>query len=270
MSRPRIRTLKPEVWQDEKVGALDPGARLLFVGLITMADDSGRVRELPRLILGHVFPYDDVPPAKLSRWLSEIADAGMVMRYEIDGGKYLAFRHWSKHQKVDRASDSELPPPPEFDEHSSNGVTNGTGGNSTNTRRGLDEASISRARASLPIPSSPVVGVEKTDGAHALFDYWRTECGHSQAKPTRERLSKIRARLAEGYTAEQVRAAIDGAARAAFTNDAGKRFDDIELICRNGSKLESFIDRTAKPAASSLDEKRLASLNNLMAERGLA
>lgn len=36
-SRPRIRTLKPECWQDEKIGQLSRDARLLFVGLITMA-----------------------------------------------------------------------------------------------------------------------------------------------------------------------------------------------------------------------------------------
>lgn len=57
-TRPRIRTLKPELWQNEKVGDLSHGARLLFVGLITMADDEGRFRARPSVILGHVFPYD--------------------------------------------------------------------------------------------------------------------------------------------------------------------------------------------------------------------
>jgi hypothetical protein len=58
VSRPRIRTLKPEMWADEKVGALTRDARLLFIGLITLADDAGRFRAMPSAILGHVFPYD--------------------------------------------------------------------------------------------------------------------------------------------------------------------------------------------------------------------
>jgi hypothetical protein len=63
--RPRIRTIKPEMWADEKVGQLSRDARLLFVGLITMADDEGRLRGCPAAILGHVFPYDDDALRKL-------------------------------------------------------------------------------------------------------------------------------------------------------------------------------------------------------------
>lgn len=79
----------------------------------------------------------------------------------------------------------------------------------------------------------------------ALFGYWQDRCRHPQAKMTRERTAKVAARLRDGYTPEQIRAAIDGAARGAFVNDDGKRFDDLELICRSGTKLESFIDRPA-------------------------
>lgn len=79
--------------------------------------------------------------------------------------------------------------------------------------------------------------------ARELFAYWQERCRHPQAKPTRDRLRKVVARLREGYTPEQIREAIDGAAVAAFVDEKGKRFDDLELICRNGSKLESFIER---------------------------
>ena len=92
------------------------------------------------------------------------------------------------------------------------------------------------------------------DGArleNELFAYWQQQCGHDHAKFTRDRRAKIRGRLREGYTAEQIRLGIDGAARAAFTNDAGKTFDDLELICRNGSKLEDFIARAAPPNGAS-------------------
>jgi hypothetical protein len=83
-----------------------------------------------------------------------------------------------------------------------------------------------------------------------IFDYWRRRCAHPTAKPTRERREKVAARLRDGYTVEQIRTGIDGAARGAFVNDSGKRFDDLELICRTGSKLESFIDRAAPAVAN--------------------
>lgn len=238
--RPRIRTIKPEIWADERVGDLSHGARLLFIGLITMADDEGRLRELPAAILGHVFPYDDISTAKLSKWLTEIAATGMIVRYTVDGRRYVAFPRWTTHQKVDKGNESSLPVPPEFVESSPNDSTNG--------RRSVsdvfdDDSRPVRARSASradPIRSFP-------DPVRCLFDYWKATCRHPQALPTRERLAKVRARLGEGYTEDQIRQAINGAARAAFVNDAGKRFDDLELICRNGSKLESFIDRADGP-----------------------
>lgn len=78
-----------------------------------------------------------------------------------------------------------------------------------------------------------------------LFDYWREKTNHPQAKLTDDRRRKLRARLREGYTSEQIRSAIDGAAQAPYINDVGRRFDDLELICRNGSKLEGFMARAA-------------------------
>ena len=85
MSRPRIRTLKPELWQDEKIGNLSRDARLLFIGLVTMADDEGRLRALPALILGHVFPYDTDALRKLEQWLEEIAHSGLVVGIRLVG-----------------------------------------------------------------------------------------------------------------------------------------------------------------------------------------
>ena len=91
-----------------------------------------------------------------------------------------------------------------------------------------------------------------------LFAYWQERCHHPQAKLTSDRRSKILARLRDGYTAEQIRSAIDGAAVGAYVDERGKRHDDIELICRNGSKLESFIDRaggkTARNGSSSIED----------------
>ena len=81
-----------------------------------------------------------------------------------------------------------------------------------------------------------------------LFDYWRAQCEHPNARLSADRRGKIQARLSEGYTEEQIRRAIDGAARRAFVNGDGRRFDDIELICRHGAKLESFIERESAPA----------------------
>ena len=109
--RPRIRTLKPEVWEDESVGKLGAWERLLFIGLITMADDEGRLRALPSAIAGHIFPYDDHPPVKILRWLDAIRDTGLICRYSHDGVEYVQIKGWSSHQKINRPTPSALPAP---------------------------------------------------------------------------------------------------------------------------------------------------------------
>lgn len=98
--------------QDEKVCALSRDARELFNGLITYADDEGRFRARRSEIVGHIFPNDDDAPAILDQWIGEIKDGGMILFYISDGTPYGAFRNWAKHQKINRPTPSDLPPPP--------------------------------------------------------------------------------------------------------------------------------------------------------------
>jgi hypothetical protein len=93
----------------------------------------------------------------------------------------------------------------------------------------------------------------------SLFSYWRTQCGHPTAKLKRDRERKIVARLREGYTEADIRRAIDGAAKHAFVNENGVRFDDLELICRSSAKLEGFIER-ASPSAAGAQQATVAEL----------
>jgi hypothetical protein len=78
-----------------------------------------------------------------------------------------------------------------------------------------------------------------------VFDYWKRRTGHPDAKLTREREMKIRARLDEGYSLDELQEAIEGCRGSPFhqgDNDRGHRYDDITLICRSGSKVEQFIE----------------------------
>lgn len=111
--RPRIRSVKPEMRKDERYGRLSIGAREFFNGLITIADDEGRFRALSSLLCGDIFPYDNDAPRKLRGWVKEVQDSGMVLFYIDNGVPYGAFRHWKRHQRINRPTPSVLPPPPD-------------------------------------------------------------------------------------------------------------------------------------------------------------
>jgi hypothetical protein len=113
----RIRTVKPSFWA--ACGHMSRDARLLAVGLISMADDSGRFVGTHQAILGYVFPIDkDVSKEKLARWLGEITtrrpsdDHSLVEMYSVNGVPYGVFPKYRKHQKISHPQPSSLPAPP--------------------------------------------------------------------------------------------------------------------------------------------------------------
>lgn len=107
----RIRTIKPSFWSDESVADLSRDARLLLLGLISMADDDGRFVASHSAIAGYVFPHDNVPPARLSKWLEEIADTGTVVFYTVGKRDYGHFPKYRSHQKISHPTPSPLPNP---------------------------------------------------------------------------------------------------------------------------------------------------------------
>lgn len=109
-----IRSIKADLCDDETLGACSRDARYLFVGLITRVDDHGRCRANPALLRSRIYPYDDdVTNADVTRWLGELSERGRIHLYTFDGQQYLVIRRWEKHQRIDNAAKSELPPPPE-------------------------------------------------------------------------------------------------------------------------------------------------------------
>lgn len=94
-----------------------------------------------------------------------------------------------------------------------------------------------------------------SDDVQAVFDYWREKCGHPNTVLTRDRKTKIGARLRDGYTVEQLRVAIDGAAHGAYVDTRGVKHDDIALICRGGEKVDLFISRAPTRGPEDLQRK---------------
>ena len=111
----RIRTIKPEFPQSESMGRISRDARLLFIQLWTLCDDSGRTRAASRMLASLLFPYDDDAPGLICGWLDELEREGCIVRYSADGSQYLQVCNWLIHQKIDRPSVSKIPA---FDESS--------------------------------------------------------------------------------------------------------------------------------------------------------
>jgi hypothetical protein len=62
-----------------------------------------------------LFPYDGDVPSLIDGWLLELEQEGCLVRYQADGSAYIEICKWLNHQKIDKPSQSKIPP---FDESS--------------------------------------------------------------------------------------------------------------------------------------------------------
>lgn len=105
----RIRTIKPEFPQSESMGRLTREARLCFILLWTIVDDSGRTRASSKLLAGLLYPYDDDAAKRIPSWLDELRDEQCVNLYEVEGTTYLEIVKFNIHQKIDKPSQPKWP-----------------------------------------------------------------------------------------------------------------------------------------------------------------
>jgi hypothetical protein len=109
----RKRMIDPAIWEDPTVGSLSIPARLLFIGLISHADDEGRLDVEPRYLRRAVFGFDDdVSCVDVSRYLDEIAQLRGVVFYSVDERRLASLTNWRRYQYIQKAQTSRLPAPP--------------------------------------------------------------------------------------------------------------------------------------------------------------
>ena len=107
----RSRNIKPGFFMNDELAQIHPLGRLLFIGLWTIADREGRLEDRPARIKAETLPYDDCDVDKL---LNDLARYGFIIRYEVDGVRYIQVANFTKHQNPHiKEKASEIPPPPQ-------------------------------------------------------------------------------------------------------------------------------------------------------------
>jgi|688.fasta_scaffold63434_8 hypothetical protein len=105
----RIRTIKPEFWHDEKLAPMKPIDRLTFLGLISMADDYGRVHANVKVIDAFIFPDTE---DSVRESLANLSRIGRVQfGWSSSGMRILQILNWDRHQKVDKPQPQKALPP---------------------------------------------------------------------------------------------------------------------------------------------------------------
>lgn len=107
---PRIRSLKYEYFINEDLAQVSAEARLLGLGLTTVADREGRLEDRPKKLKVLLFPYHDVDVDAL---LNELRSSNFITRYEVAGRRFIAITNFLKHQKPHPKEQPSVIPCPE-------------------------------------------------------------------------------------------------------------------------------------------------------------
>lgn len=109
---PTRRMIDPSFWQSESMAELSEGERLFFIGLISNADDQGRIRGHPSLLRSLIYPFDDISTEVIEARIEALSSIDSIFIYETGGKKAIQIIKWWDYQSPQWAYPSKMEPPP--------------------------------------------------------------------------------------------------------------------------------------------------------------
>lgn len=281
----RIRSLKPEILEDERTAGLSMPAFRLFIGSILIADDHGGLRANAAQLAGAVYWATDLEnkEAIAEAALAELAEAGLLVIYQVRGQRYAAIRNWAKHQRVDRPGRPRVPQPDDADavditetikssridresianDSRATRVSHATDLRSSEHRnigssehRIVEHGNEQPDGGTEPAPRDPPAktpaALTKTKArdliqspiVERVIEHYMSY--HPRAKPDEKERALIRKRLKEGRTEDDLKRAIDGCHVSPWhcgDNPGGNKYQSLELIVRDAKHVTTFLEK---------------------------
>ena len=160
------RIIKESIRTSRNINALTDFQFRLWTYLITYVDDYGRGSADPELLKGFVFPRrKSVTESNIKAGLTDLACAGLVNLYEVDGEPYLCFPTWAEHQRIQNKK-SKFPAPTEIHgDLRKPTVNHGESPPESNPNPNPNPESTSTNRAEAASSSPPVICLPLNNGA---------------------------------------------------------------------------------------------------------
>lgn len=111
---PRNRMIKPQFWDDEKIGGLSRDARLLYIAMWNFCDDLGVVRANPVWLKSKVFPFDQIQIQQFEKICHEILRNGFISLLSYRDERFYYLPKFSLHQKINRPNEEDVNIPKEL------------------------------------------------------------------------------------------------------------------------------------------------------------
>lgn len=207
----RIRTIKPEFWDDLKISKISRDARLLYIGMWNFADDLGVIIGDHVWLKSKVFPFDNIQHQQFDKWIEVLVQSGFISLLSYNEERFYYLPNLTRHQVINK---------PNYDR--------------VNIKQSDLQEIINSRNDTGMIPDASHSGKEgkgkegkgkeeERITPNGVVELWNSTCLSlpSVSKLTDSRQRKIKTRLAEmGKTAEEQ----ENALRALFEKIQGTPF----------------------------------------------
>ena len=249
----RARNIKPGFFRNADLVELPMEARLLFIGLWTLADREGRLEDRPKQIKMEIFPADSVDCDAL---LMQLSSTGMVARYEVDGKRYLQVVNFTKHQNPHRDEKASTVPDQEGNLATPAPAPKKHGADTVQTPGEDDASTVSIGLNPDPLnpdPPTETAGEPALPAASDAFDHlWAVYPKKVGKDAARKAFAKRRPNAQ--LLAQMLAAVTAQAASAAWAKDGGQYIPNPATWLNEGRWQDETAAATAGTAKRGTDE----------------
>ena len=241
----RIRTIKPQFYDDIKIGRLSRDARYLYIALWVFADDVGVVNGDTIWLKSKVFPYDQIQIKQFEGWISELVKHGFIRLLSHNGERFLYLPNFTRHQVINRPNYNELNIPKTLLDKELNSITDsslinhGTITDSSLTIKGK-EKERNKKGANAPKERAADAATHEPHGPserYSRFQQWLAkECPYIPKHFEKTISEREFEKLLETYSARQL---CDVISEINNRGDLRKRYTDLYRTALNWLKREN-------------------------------
>lgn len=235
VERPGFRMVQRIEGTRADLGALTADAERLYWRLMLACDAHGCHRAEPLTVAGTAMVgVAKVTVRKVEKALSELLVARIIDVWIADDGA-----HWLEIVG--------------FDERQSENVIQNRPARTAPPRPDDGDGAPVALPTDKPKPDADALDPMTSDAVQRVFDHWaageKRTGGVSRAMLTPERRKRIRARLKDGYTVEELCMAIDGFHADPFhlgKNNRDSRYTDLHTILKSAAKVDAGIAKSGR------------------------
>lgn len=255
----RKRMIDPSIWQSEDFGKLSNLAKVVFIGLFSLADDEGRGRANPMYLKSILFPYNEkMRSTDVEVALSEISRNMSILFYSYNESNYYSLLSWNTFQKIDKPTESKIPA---FEK------------DNQEFRLLFDEGSTRTSRGVPPKRKEDNIK-EKEEKRKEIVDVYNSICTNlSKIQKITDKRKKSIDAFAKEFTLDQFKEICEKANTTDFLigkNDRGWKadFDFLMRIDKATAILEEKYNTSNKKTREVFEQREYEDLSYLYANKG--